>query len=156
MKEVRTAGTKEFIYSMLWAVLLLFIGRGVINTLPQYKVAGTIATLISFCFLGFFVMTRYSALFTYEDTGYSLRINRRIGKRNKEIEFRYEDIIYMESIAPAELPKPRYNMRASVFSRRKCSYIIFGYKGNKQTLIFEPSQKFMDSLRQSIKKSKKN
>ena len=156
MKEVRTAGTKEFIYSMLWAVLLLFIGRGVINTLPQYKVAGTIATLISFCFLGFFVMTRYSALFTYEDTGYSLRINRRIGKRNKEIEFRYEDIIYMESTPPSELPKPRYNMCASVFSHRKCSYIIFGYKGNKQTLIYEPSHKFMDSLRQSIKKSKKN
>lgn len=154
MKEVRTAGTKEFIYSMLWAVLLLFIGRGVINILPQYKVVGTIATLISFCFLGFFVMTRYSALFTYEDTGYSLRVNRRIGKRNKEIEFRYEDILYIDSAVPAELPKPRYNMRASVFSYKKCSYIIFGYKGNKQTLIFEPTQEFMNSLRQSIKKSK--
>ncbi|MDO5398591.1 MAG: hypothetical protein Q4G33_11760 [bacterium] len=155
MKEIRTAGTKEFIYSMLWAVFLLFIGRGIINSLPDYKVAGTIAVLISFCVLGFFVMTRYSSRFTYEDTGYSLRINRSIGKRNKEIEFRYEDILYMNPDKPANMPKPRWNMRASVFSHRKCTYIVFGYRGNEQTLIFEPTQKFITSLNQSIKKSKK-
>lgn len=155
MKEVRTAGTKEFIYSMLWAIFLLFIGRGIINTLPNYKVAGAIITLISFCVLGFFVMTRYSAQFTYENTGYSLRINRSIGKRNKEVEFRYEDIIYMGPDRPAQMPKPRWNMRASVFSHKKCSYIVFGYSTNKQTLIFEPTQKFLTSLKKSIKKSKK-
>ena len=154
MKEVRAAGTKEFIYSILWAVFLLFIGRGIINSLPNYKVVGTIAVLISFCVLGFFVLTRYSAQFTYEDTGYSLRINRSIGKRNKEVEFRYEDILYMDSDKPSEMPKPRWNMRTSVFSHKKCIYIVFGYSKNKQTLIFEPTEKFIINLKQSIKKNK--
>lgn len=80
MKEQRTAGTKEFVFSMLWAVVLLFIGRGIVNSLPSYKFIGTVITIIFFCILGFFVLTRYSSMFTYEDTGYSLRINRGIGK----------------------------------------------------------------------------
>ncbi len=155
MKEQRTAGTKEFVFSMLWAVVLLFIGRGIVNSLPSYKFIGTVITIIFFCILGFFVLTRYSSMFTYEDTGYSLRINRGIGKRNKEIEFRYEDIIYMNKKKPTELPKPRYNMRASVFSKKNCTYIIFGYKGNEQSLIFEPSDKFISNVKKSIKNHKK-
>lgn len=155
MKEKRTAGTKEFIFSMLWAIFLLFVGRGIVNSLPSYKFIGSVITIIFFCVLGFFVLTRYSSTFTYEDTGYSLRINRGIGKRNKEIEFRFEDIIYMGRECPKELPKPRYHMRTSVFSRKKCSYIVFGYKGSEQSLVFEPSDKFMDNLKKSIKKHKK-
>jgi len=154
MKEVHAAGTREFIYSMIWAVVILFFGRGLINSLPQYKIIGTIVTLVLFCVLAFFVLTRYSARFTYEDTGESLRVNRMIGKRNKEIEFLYRDIISISRTRPASLPKPVYNMRPSVFRGKRCVYVVFGYKGNEQSLIFEPSEEFLSALRASVKKSK--
>jgi hypothetical protein len=155
MKEIRTSGTKEFIYSMIWAVVLLLIGRGIINTLPYYKIFGTIFTIIMFCVLGFFVLTRYCSCFTYENTGYSLRVNRAIGKRNKEIEFNFSDIISISNSKPANTPKPIFNMRTEVFSHKRSRYIIFGYKGNEHTLVFEPSDNFMKELKKSIKQFKK-
>ena len=151
MKETHTSGNKEFVYTMLWALGLLFIGRAFINALPYYKIIGTIITIIMFCVLGFFVLTHYTARFTYENTGYSLRINRMIGKRNKEIEFNFTDIISISSVRPADMPKPVYNMRISVFSDKKSEFIVYGYTGSKQTLVFEPTDKFMKDLKKSIK-----
>ena len=86
MQECRTGGMREFIFSVIWSVLILFFGRYIIFMLPAYKIAGAIFTVILFCILGFFVLTRYAAVFTYTLKGYNLRINRRIGGRNKELE----------------------------------------------------------------------
>ncbi len=155
MKEVHKSGNREFFYTMLWALGLLFAGRMLVDSMPSFKIFGSIATLIAFCILGFFVLTRYSARFTYENTGHSLRINQMIGKRNKEIEFNFSDILSITSYKPADMPKPVYNMRVSVFSDKKSKYIIWGYTGSKQTLVFEPSDKFMSELKKSIKADKK-
>lgn len=155
MKEIRTSGTKEFVFAMLWALGLLYVGQILTDALPSFKMIGSIATLLMFCVLAFFTLTRFSARFTYENTGYSLRINRTIGKRNKEIEFRFSDIIAISSARPADMPKPVYYMRTSVFSDKQSKFIIFGYTGAKRTLVFEPSDKFMKELKESIKQSKK-
>ena len=155
MKEIHTSGNKEFVYVMLWALALLAIGRGIINALPAYKIIGTIITILMYCVLGFYTLTRFCARFTYENTGYSLRINRMIGKRNKEIEFNFSDIISISSKRPADMPKPVYMMRTSIFSDRKSEFIIYGYTGARKTLVFEPTDKFMQELKRSIKKSKK-
>lgn len=155
MKEIHTSGTKEFVYALVWSLGLLYIGRALINALPAFKMIGSIVTILMFCVLGFFVLTRYCSRFTYENTGYSLRINRMIGKRNKEIEFNFSDIIAISSARPKDMPKPVYNMRTSVFSDKKSKFIIYGYTGARRTLVFEPSDKFMQELKKSIKASKK-
>lgn len=155
MKEVHISGNKEFIYTIIWSLALLCLGRVLINSLPTFKLFGTIAVILMFCVLGFFVLTRYSARYAYENTGYSLRINRTIGKRNKEIEMNFSDIISISSVKPANMPKPIYTMRTSVFSDKKSKFIIFGYTGSTNTLVFEPSDKFMKELKKSMKADKR-
>ena len=86
MEEKRTGGKKEFLYSVLWAFALLIVGRFIIFALPDYKVIGAVITLLLFCVLGFFVLTRYSAVYTYSLKNTRFRANRKIGHRNKEYE----------------------------------------------------------------------
>lgn len=155
MKEVHVSGNKEFIYTLIWSFGILCFGRALINSLPAFKIFGTIAVILMFCVLGFFVLTRFSARYTYENTGYSLRVNRTIGKRNKEVEMNFSDIVSISSTKPANMPKPIYTMRSSVFSDKKSTFIIWGYTGALKTLVFEPSDKFMKELKKSIKADKR-
>ena len=87
MEEKRTGGGKEFIFSLLWAVIFMILGQYIIFILPSYKIIGTIITILLFCILGFFVLTRYAAIFTYSIKDDIVRVNRAIGHRNKEVEF---------------------------------------------------------------------
>lgn len=89
MEEKRTGGGKEFIFSLLWAVIFMILGQYIIFILPSYKIIGTIITILLFCILGFFVLTRYAAIFTYSIKDDIVRVNRAIGHRNKEVEFIY-------------------------------------------------------------------
>ncbi len=54
MEEKRTGGGKEFIFSLLWAVIFMILGQYIIFILPSYKIIGTIITILLFCILGFF------------------------------------------------------------------------------------------------------
>ena len=78
MEEKRTGGGKEFVFSVIWAVILLCIGRVITNLLENYKIIGVIITIIMFCVLGFFVLTRYSAVYTFTFKDDRLRVNRSI------------------------------------------------------------------------------
>lgn len=149
MSEVRTGGRKEFVYSVLWAVFLLFAGKYIIFILPEYKVLGGIATLLMFCVLGFFVMTRYAAVFTYSLKGYSLRINRKIGKRNKEIEIKASEINSVSRKKPDNMPRHSdvYKMRASVFSGKRLCYVSYTKNDTDGVLVFEPSEEMMKALK---------
>ena len=155
MKEVREAGGKEFVFSMLWAMFLLFVSRGIVNSLPDYKVIGAGAGILMYCVLGFFVLTRYSSRFTYENTGSSLRINRTIGKRNKEIEFKFGDVKSISRSKPKKLPKQVFYMRVSVFSDKKSYYITFTREGQEYMTVIEASEDFMKKLEKAVKGYKK-
>lgn len=146
MKEIRTAGTKEFIYSLLWALFLLAICTEVVNALPEYKMIGGILGIIMYAVLGYYVLTRYTSRFTYEDTGTGLRINRMIGKRNKEIEFRYSEITEISRVKPKKLPKQVYYMRASVFSDKKSYFISYTHNGESAMAVIEASAEFIKAL----------
>lgn len=148
MKEIRTGGRKEFIYSVIWAVLLLFVGKIIIQILPTYKMAGGIATVFMFGILGFFVMTRYAAIFTYTLKGHILRINRKIGKRNKEIELKMSEIKSVSNKKPASMPRHRdvYIMCSSVFSKKKRYYIEYKKNNTSYVLVFEPSVEMVEKL----------
>lgn len=157
MKETATGGTKEFIYSVIWAIVLLFAGKFIINFMPSYKVAGSIITILMFCVLGFFVMTRYAAVYTYELSGYTLRVNRKIGHRNKEAETKMSDIKYIGREKPQNMPKYVYTMRSSVFPNKRVCYIIYDKNRVEHGLVFEPSDKLMIQIQKLMKeKDKKN
>ena len=148
MSEERTGGRKEFLFSVMWSVLLLFVGKCIIYIIPSYKVVGGILTVLMFCVLGFFVMTRYAAIFTYTLKGYNLRINRMIGKRNKEIEIKISDIESISRKRPENMPKAQnvYKMCASVFSKRRLYYVSYVRNNTKEVLIFEPSEEMVKRI----------
>lgn len=153
MKEIRSSGTREFIDVVIWALVFLLIRPCIVNAFPAYKVAGEILILIMFCVLAYFATTRYAAVFTYENTGYSLRINRKIGKRNKEIEIPFRDILSISSKKPTVRQGEVYHMRVSVFSNKKSKFVTFRLNNNINILEFEPSDVFIKKLKQSIKRN---
>ena len=118
MEETRTGGGKEFVFSMIWAVVLLFIGKILIEALPNYKIIGTVITILMFCVLGFFVLTRYSAIFTYSLKNDRLRVNRKIGHRNKEVDFAMSSVKSVTKHRPDKAPKNIQNMKTKVFSQK--------------------------------------
>lgn len=151
MKEEITAGHKEFFMSVLWAAFLYVFAAVIAAAFRgQYKFIGGIIGVLIFCVFGFFILTHYTARFTYSIKNSRLRINRMIGKRNKEIELDCRNIIDMSyGYKPTNFPKRPYNMRISVFGRKKSMYISYTDKrGEAVGVIIEPS----DKLRRRIEK----
>ena len=153
MEEKRTGGKKEFLYSVLWAVALLVVGRFIIFALPRYKVIGTIITLLMFCVLGFFVLTRYSAVYTYSLKNTRFRANRQIGHRNKEYEVALSGVKSVTRKRPKNSPRAQ-NMRTTVFSKKNLWYIV--YRKNKQDmlLVCTISNKMAEKIKDGVKHAK--
>lgn len=150
MKEVRTGGLKEFFFSVLWMLVLLFCGRYLTHLLPSYKLFGTLITIAMFCVLGFFVLTRYAAVFTYSLKGYSLRINRTIGKRNKEIEIRIPSVKSISQKKPKDMPRREYvyKMYSRVFPSKRLWYAEYERNTFREVLIFEPSEEMVNKIKE--------
>ena len=147
MEEKRTGGGKEFIFSLLWAVIFMILGQYIIFILPSYKIIGTIITILLFCILGFFVLTRYAAIFTYSIKDDIVRVNR-------EVEFYISDVKSVTRQKPKKTPKTIYNMRASVFSPKKVWYVVYEKNRIENMLVFEPSQKMAEKIKSRAKNSK--
>ena len=153
MEEKRTGGKKEFLYSVLWAIALLIVGRFIIFALPDYKVVGAVITLLLFCVLGFFVLTRYSAIYTYSLKNTRFRANRRIGHRNKEYEVSLSGVKSVTRKRPHGAPRAQ-NMRTTVFSKKDLWYIV--YRKNKQDmlLVCTISNKMAEKIKSGVKHAK--
>ena len=136
MEEKRTGGGKEFIFSLLWAVIFMILGQYIIFILPSYKIIGTIITILLFC---------------KDDI---VRVNRAIGHRNKEVEFYISDVKSVTRQKPQKTPKTIYNMRASVFSPKKVWYVVYEKNRIENMLVFEPSQKMVEKIKSRAKNSK--
>lgn len=154
MEETRTAGGKEFVFSVIWAIILLVIGKYIIFILPQYKVIGAIITILMFCVLAFFVLTRYSAVYTYLVKDDIVRINRKIGHRNKEIEFYMSDVKSVTKQKPSNAPKQTWTMRTTVFSKKDLYYVVYEKNRVPNMLVFEPSKKMADKIKSRAKNRK--
>lgn len=156
MKEELTAGGREFIYVVILAAIL-YLACGLItssfDSYGEYPFIGGIISVLIFATFGFFVLTRYTSRFTYQVSDGNLRINRMIGKRNKEIELACADITDMTyGKKPSDFPKYPYNMRKSIISRRHLLYIAYtDREGKPSGVIIEPSEK----LRRKIEKERK-
>lgn len=154
MEETRAAGGKEFVFSVLWTILLLLIGKYIIFALPQYKVIGTIITILMFCVLGFFVLTRYAAVYTYTLKNDRFRANRKIGHRNKETDFALSGVRVVTKRRPDKKVKHIQTMRTSVFSSKNIWYIVYDKNGVSNMLVCEISKNMADKIRSRAKNTK--
>lgn len=152
MKEEITAGGKEFVFAMLWAAFLYLVCYVITAVFHSYAFVGGIISVIIFVVFGYFILTRYTARFTYSLKGGKLRINRMIGKRNKETELNCADIegLYY-GYKPISFPKKTLNMRKSIINKKHSLYIEYRNKdGELCGVVIEPSEK----LRKKINKQK--
>ena len=153
MEEKRTGGIKEFIFSVIWAVAILFAGRAIIALLPEYKVYGAIVTLLLFCVLGFYVLTRYSAVYTYTLKNSRFRVNRKIGGRNKEVDLALSGVKSVTRKRPANAPRALH-MRTTVFSRKDLIYIVYRKNGEDNLLVCNVSNKMAEQIKRDMKHAK--
>ena len=149
MEETRTGGKKEFLFSFLWAALLLVIGRFIIFALPDYKVIGAVITLLMFCVLGFFVLTRDRRAQHLT----AFRVNRKIGHRNKEYEVSLSGVKSVTKKRPPHSPRAQ-NMRTTVFSKKNVRYILYRKNKRDMLLVCTISDKMAEKLKSSIKHAK--
>lgn len=154
MEEKRTGGGKEFVFAVLWAVVLMLAGQYITYLLPSYKIIGTIITILMFCVLGFFVLTRYAAVFTYSVRDDVVRINRSIGHRNKEVEFFASEVKSVTKTRPQQKVSNVYNMKTTVFSPKNLWYVVYEKNGIKNMLVFEPSDKMAKKIQSRAKNGK--
>lgn len=143
MSEEKTAGGKQFVFVLLWSAMLYLVCGMIMSLFGSYAFIGGILALIVFCIFGFFVLTHYTARFTYTLKNGSLRINRMIGKRNKEVEFPVSSIVRcVYGVKPNDFVKQSVSMRISVFSGKDSLYIEYTNKKNELSgVVIEPSQK---------------
>ncbi len=154
MEETRTGGGKEFIFSVIWAIILLCAGKLIINAMPNYKIIGMIITLLMFCVLGFFVLTRYSAVFTYSLKNDRLRVNRQIGHRNKEVDFAVSEVKSVSRTKPSKLPDCVQTMKTTVFSKKDVWYVVYEKNRIPNLLVCQLSKGMADKLKSRAKNTK--
>ena len=152
MKEEYSSGGKQFLFVLLWSAFLYVACGTMMAAFGNYAFIGGIISVLVFCVFGFFVLTHYTSKFTYSIKNDRLRINRMIGKRNKEIEISCRDITRTHFGAkPTGFAKPVQSMQISVISKKKSMYIEYRTKdGKKSSVVIEPSEK----LRRRIEKER--
>lgn len=124
IKEESKAGIKEFVFVLIWAGVLTLAGDWLRYIMPSYKVFGTVTEIVMFCVLAFFVLTRYSAVYTYMSDKNIFRANRKIGKRNKETEIKGGQLSGVQYKRPSGGIKV-YNMCRYVFPNRNVRYLVY-------------------------------
>ncbi len=147
MEETRTGGGKEFVFSVIWAIIILFFGKALLALLPNYKIIGVIIIILMFCVLGFFVLTRYSAIYTYTLKNDRFCVNRKIGHRNKEVDFPVSSVKSVTRHKPRNVPKEVQNMRTTVFSTKNIWYVIYVKNKAENMLVCEISKNMADKLK---------
>lgn len=146
MEEQRTGGGREFIFSVIWAAVMLFFGRILTASLPDYKIIGVAVTILLYCILGFFVLTRYAAIYTFTLKNDRIHIVRSIGHRKKEVDFALSQVKSVSKTRPNTRLRS-YSMRTSVFSKKNVYYIVYEKNGIQSLLVCDMSRKMADKIR---------
>lgn len=152
MEEKKTAGGKEFFISVVWAIFLFTISQYIGAAMETYHIIANLIAIFMFCILGFFVLTRYCAVFTYTVRDGRIRINRLIGHRNKEVDFAISNV---KSVKPASMKtnvKRVYSMTPRAFSKAGCCCIVYNKTGADEAVIFEPSGEMLAYIKKQLKK----
>lgn len=146
MEEHRTGGGKEFVFSVIWAAIMLFFGRILTASLSDYKIIGVAVTILLYCILGFFVLTRYAAIYTFTLKNDRVHIVRSIGHRKKEIDFALSQVKSVSKTRPKTKGRA-YSMRTTVFSHKNVYYIVYEKNGEETLAVCDMSREMADRIR---------
>ncbi len=149
MKQTKKSGFKEFIISLIAIFSVIFAARSLSFKFPGGAVVVDILSVVILAWLGFNVLVHYTAQFTYTLTDNSLRLNRQIGKRNREIEIPLNSISSISSNKPD--CKYIYNFSPNIFKNKNTKYIIFEYNRLVQAAVVEAD----DELKKALNNYKK-
>ena len=115
----------------------------------SYAIIVDILSLILICVLGYQILIHYCAVFTYTYNEKRLRLNRTIGKKNKEIEISVSNIKSISDKKPDT--KEIFNFNTSIFKNKKSRYLV--YKENKKikAALIEADEEMINYLNSLIK-----
>lgn len=152
MEEKRSAGGREFFIAIAWSVFLFTVSQYIGSAMETYHIVANLIAIVMFCVLGFFVLTRYCATFTYTVKDGRVRINRLIGHRNKEVDFAVSNIKSICAPNARINVKNVYKMTTKVFSKSGLCLIVFNKSGFDEAVVFEPSREMLNYIKKQIKK----
>lgn len=152
MEEKRSAGGREFFIAIVWSVFLFTVSQYIGSAMETYHIVANLIAIGMFCVLGFFVLTRYCATFTYTVRDGRVRINRLIGHRNKEVDFAVSNIKSICAPNARINVKNTYKMTTKMFSKSGLCLIVFNKQGFDEAVIFEPSREMLQHIKKQIKK----
>ena len=149
IKQEKRADTKEFFLSLLLIFIIIAVSDILRSFISSYAVAVDILSLILICFLGYEILIHYCAVFTYTCSDKILRINRSIGKRNKEVEINTSKIKYISDKKPDT--KQILKFCTSILKNKKTKYLV--YKENKElkAVLIEIDDEMNSYLKDFIK-----
>ncbi len=160
MIEKKLAGIREFIYSALWAVLIL-VAYDFVDTFMRLTLSAdaygsrnmilTVTTIALACVLVYIVLTRYASSFIYEVTDKKIIVTSKTGHREKTVEVKYKDILEISKDRPQDIAKKVYKMGKSVFSKKNTYYMLFISEKEKQIIEFEPSDEMAFEIKKKVK-----
>lgn len=144
--EERKATFKHFVFVILAACIIVFVGAWVRYAVPTSSVIVDIMSIILFIVAGCFVYTHYTPVFEYKIDGYTLYVKRSIGRRNvKDIQIKSKQIISVEKCRPPQIRKI-YNMCVSIYSKTNIVYVVYKAGTTQQAVKIEASVEFLDKL----------
>lgn len=156
MEEKKTAGKKEFFIAVVWAIFLFTVSQYIGAAMQSYHIIANLIGVLMFCVLGFFVLTRYCAVFTYTVGDERVRINRLIGHHNKEVDFAISNIVSIRAGNTKTDAKTTLNMTTKAFSKTGTCCIVYNKTGVNEAVIFEPSGEMLLYIKKQLKKVKHN
>lgn len=160
MTEKNAAGFRELVYAVAWAAMILVVYDLADTAMRMWLKNGdyagrnlvlTITAIAAGCVLAYFVMTRYASVYIYDIDEKSLRLTRKIGKREKAVEIKNKEIRSFSAVKPQCPPKTVVNMRKTVFSDKKLYYLVYRQGGESKMAVFEPSERLAAEISSRIK-----
>lgn len=145
MVQVKKAGIKQFFTVLFLTVLILFLFEIIRQFMSSYAVIADILSLICILILGYNVLIHYSAIFTYTCDDKRIKINRMIGKKNKEIEFKTSSIISVSSKKPDT--KYIYNFNPKILPGKNSKYITYNKKRIVEAVLIEADEEMNSYLK---------
>lgn len=145
MIQIKKAGLKQFLWVILSIILIVTLFDLIRYIIPSYKVIIDILSLIGIIIFGYEVLIHYSAVFTYTVDENRMKINRCIGKRNKEVEFSVSSVKYVSSKKPDI--KNIYNFNPNIFTGKNSKYIVYDSKRITEAILIEADSQMNEYLK---------
>lgn len=147
MNYIKKAGVKEFFIAIVCIALLGTVGSYISFVLPSYKVFGHITGIALIVVYGYFVLTRYCAVYSYYIGEDYIKITRTVGARNSELKYFYKDIHNVSKEKPVNTKVKNYTR--FIIKNKNAIYIV--PKSNKTFAIM-----IEDDKKKSILKALSN